>query len=693
MHSLWDDAEASSYLDRFADAGEDLALRVYTSQLIGRDETLVLHGGGNTSVKTRVRDRVRAGVEIDVLCVKGSGWNLVDIEPPGLPAVRLEPLRELRGLAALSDDEMVNQIRTQLLDAGAPNPSIETLVHAFAPHKFVDHTHADAVLALTDQPDGQQRCEQLFGDRVAILPWIMPGYPLAEAVAQALDERPSIDGIVLLRHGVISFGGTARDSYERMISLCALAETEVQRARVAVAVPPSPDGGSAAEGLLPRLRGAMARTAERGVYRRFVSEVRQSEVVLGFAARPDAKELCQRGPLTPDHVIRTKGHYLHLSVSDLADRESLDAAFEGYEQRYRDYFESNRNRMPGPLTMLDPRPRVLVVEGFGLVAFGTDPKSAAAIADIAEHTLDNISAAESIGRYDPLPAGELFEMEYWELEQRKLRKPIPSLRGHVSVITGAAGAIGRGVAIELGERGACLVLSDLEGEALHDLGREFVERFGSARVLVQPADVCSAASVDELFAVAARRFGGVDSVVPNAGIAKVAELSDLSDEDFAGVMDVNLQGVQRCLRAAARLLKLQDAGGDIVVQASKNVFAPGAGFGAYSASKAGALQLARIAAMELAPFGVRVNAINADAVFGDQDRSSGLWDEVGPDRMRSRGLDPSQMREFYRDRSLLRVEVTPRHVGRAVAFFVEGATPTTGAVLPVDAGVAGAFPR
>lgn len=710
MKNLWNDIEAAEFVERFApSSNEDIALRTYTSRLIGRDPSLVLHGGGNTSVKTTLPDRV-TGDPTPVLCVKGSGWDLVDLEPPGLPAVRLEAMRRLRGVGKLSDEEMVNQIRTQLLEASAPTPSVETLLHAFLPHRFVDHTHADSILVLTNQASGDAMLREALGDDVPFLPWIMPGHPLAEAVADVVEESPDCVGVVLLHHGIFTFGDDARESYDRMIDLCGRAERYAAKRAGGVpamlVVGDAPTGDAADDGaagrpaatalaeVVPVVRGALA-VGEGEATRRLVCEARTDADLVAFSRHPDAAALVSgTGPLTPDHVIRTKGPYLFLTPKQARDPDAVRRAVAEYADRYRAYFTANESRLPGPLVMLDPQPRVVVVECVGVLAFGSDLKAAGVAADLAVQTVRGKALAESIGRYAALEPGELFDMEYWSLEQAKLgKKAAPPLAGQIALVTGAGGAIGCGIADELLAVGAHVVVTDVDRARLDVVVARLGAQHGAGRVLGVPMDVTDDDSVRAAFDVCVSRFGGLDVLVPNAGIAHVSSLAEMDTAAFRRVVDVNLTGTMLVIREATRIFECQRTGGSVIVQASKNVFAPGAGFGAYSASKAGAAQIAKIAALELAPLGVRVNSINADAVFGDDEVPSGLWAEVGPDRMRARGLDPQELREFYRDRSLLKTAVTPAHVGRAVVFFATARTPTTGAVLPVDGGVPEAFPR
>jgi len=701
MESRWSDREGGAFVERLAPRwGEDLALRVYTSRLIGRDPDLVMHGGGNTSLKGTVTTLV--GERVEALFVKGSGWNLDAIEPPGLPAVDLAHLRKLRALRELSDEEMVNQLRTHLFDAGAPNPSVETLLHAFLPHRFIDHTHADIALVVSNQPRDavQAMVREAFGPRWAIVPYVMPGFALAKLAAEVYERDPSVEGLVLVNHGLFTFADDARTAYERMIAGVDRAERFVRtRARTA-----RPAGGARpAEGgarLAPVLRGALAEATgdPDRPWRRMILEHRVSEETLDILDGPDAARIADANPLTPDHVIRTKGPALllpdGLPLDDAkALRERVDAAVASYRAAYDAYFETNRPRARTRVTKLDSFPRVILVPGVGLFTAGRTKQDARIAADIAEHTLRAKALANAIGRYTALGDADLFDMEYWSLEQAKLGgAKEAALAGQVALVTGAAGAIGFAICRKLIDAGAHVVAADRDGERLDAAVGEFdPRRRGLAAGVMM--DVTEERSVAAGFAETCRLYGGVDILVLNAGVAHVSPIEATDPAAFRRVMDVNLVGYFLVLREAAALFRRQGTGGNVIVNSSKNVFAPGADFGAYSASKAGAHQLGKVAALELAAAGVRVNMVNADAVFGDAKRPSGLWQAVGPARARSRGLDPAELPDYYRQRNLLKARVTPEHVGNAVVFFASNLTPTTGATLPVDGGVPDAFPR
>ena len=696
MESRWTESEAARFRERYSAAGDPLSTRVYTSRLIGSEPDLVLHGGGNTSVKTRARDLF--GREVDVLHVKGSGSHLAAIEPAGLPAVLLAPLRDLRALDALSDEDMVAEQRRALVDPSAPTPSIETLLHAFLPAAFVDHSHADAILALTNQPDGERRVRALFGDRIGWVPYTMPGFALAKRAAEVFEKDPNVEGLVLEKHGLVTFGDDAKTSYTRHIELVGRAhayfdaQMEGRRpldARPVVAMREWKEIASVVRGALALRTGDLDRP-----FQRFVLEHRSSDEILHFAAASQGPALAASAPITPDHVIRTKGPYLFLERPPYGNLEAFSARLreeiDAYRIAYARYFDRNVAAKSVQRTMLDPTPRVLVLPGIGLVAVGETRSAARIAADIAVHTVRTKIWASSIGQYEGLSDSDLFDMEYWSLEQAKLGRSVaPPLQGQVALVTGGAGAIGEGVARELLRAGANLVLVDKDEARLEAVRA----RLADDRCEAVCGDVTDEGDVRDAFLRAAELFGGVDIVVVNAGVARAGALADLELEDFEAVTDVNLKGAFLTLREALFQMRRQATGGSIVVVSTKNVFAPGAELGAYSASKAGAHQLGRVAALEGAPLGVRVNLVNADAVFGGSENPSGLWQKVGPGRAAARGIANEDLEEFYRNRNLLKARVTPEHVGRAVVFFARQDTPTTGAVLPVDGGLPDAFPR
>ncbi len=699
MKNTFSSTDAISFAQSLAGCSEDLAMRTYTSRLIGQEADLVLHGGGNTSVKSTVRTVL--GDTCEVLQIKGSGWDLGTIEPQGFPALDLHYLQRLRALTTLSDEEMVNQFRTHMLDASAPNPSIETLVHAFLPHKFIDHTHADAIVTLTNMHSPEDRLREVLGDKIAILPWIMPGFPLSKKVAEAYEKQPDIEAIILLHHGIFTFAEDGETAYTNMIRYVTMAEEYISSCRTASSqtIKQSAMMPATAE-ILPLLRGALCIEKDHS-FRPFYLHTRTGDAILSCLQEDEAKNRYGGGVLTPDHVIRTKNYPLWLDPRGLSEEEATELIADqlgAYESKYLDYFNTQVNKKNVERSCLDTKPRVILIPGLGIVCAGHTEKAAVIAADIAEHTLLAKQRGSCIAPYQELAQSHIFDMEYWGLEQVKLGKssPLP-LAGMVAMVTGGGGAIACGIGRQLLAAGAHLYLTDIDAERLARVAELLADEFAHDRVSTLVMDVTSKQSVQEGMTQLIYESGGLDILVPNAGLAHVSTLAELDENTFRKVTEVNSMGVFQVIQAAIPIFRRQAELGKapmhIIINSSKNVFSPGAAFGAYSASKASAHQLGKIAALELATCNVRVNMINADAIFDDHGISSGLWDVVGPDRMRSRNLDPEGLKNYYRERNLLKADVFADHVGNAVVFFASSLTPTTGATLPVDGGVAAAFPR
>ena len=516
MQSAWIDRDAEAAVARYQSLGRDVALRVYTTRLLGQDPRLVLHGGGNTSVKTTIADL--NGDDVEVLCVKGSGWDMGTIEPAGLPAVRLAPLLKLRAREKLSDEEMVRLQRANLIDPASPNPSVEALLHAFIPHKFIDHTHSTAVLALTDQPDGEALCREVFGARVGYVPYLMPGFGLAKAAARVFEADPSVEGLILVKHGIFSFGADARQAYERMIALVSLAEARLAKNRKPAFVGAKlPARLAGVADVAPIIRGACSFPDSRtdGAWKRFVLEFRGNDAVMNFVNGTEVARYGQAGVVTPDHNIRIKNKPMVVAApaeGDLAGfRSSVRDAVAAYGEAYKSYFARNNARVGGIKTMLDTVPRVVLVPGVGLFGLGRSRKDAKIAADLAEAAIATITDAEAVGRFEPLPEADLFDVEYWSLEQAKLggAKELP-LAGQVAVITGAAGAIGSATARAFAAAGAEVALLDVDEAA----AQAKAKAIGGAALGIR-CDVTDAASVRACLRagrrrVRRRRYRGVE---------------------------------------------------------------------------------------------------------------------------------------------------------------------------------------
>ena len=679
MKSRWNDTDAEGMVRRYAQQGigRDLALRVYTSRLLGQDPLLVLHGGGNTSVKTTATDL--AGDAVEALCVKGSGWDMGDIEPAGLPAVRLKPLLKLRARDRLSDEDMVRYQRANLLDPGAPNPSVETLLHAFLPHIYVDHTHSTAVLSIADQPNAAALCAEIYGKRMALVPYIMPGFALAKKAAEVYEADPAVEGLVLVKHGIFTFGASAHESYERMIAMVTRAEERLAQNRKAVFVAaPVPKSIASIAAVAPILRGACAEKDAKteGAWRRLVLDFRTNQQILAYVNGAEVTRYAGQGVVTPDHTIRTKNIPLILPAPDAGDLAGFRAAARqaalDFSAAYHGYFARNNQGRDPQKRELDPLPRVALVPGLGLFGLGRSKKDAAIAADIAENTVLTITDAEAIGSFEALAESELFEMEYWSLEQAKLgsvaEKP---LAGQIVAITGGAGAIGAACAKLFKDNGAEIAVLDRDGEG----AAAVANKLGGA-ALGLACDVTDAASVPAAFDKIAAHFGGLDIVISNAGAAWQGRIGEVDEAVLRQSFELNFFAHQRVAQGAVRIMLAQGMGGCLLFNVSKQAVNPGPDFGPYGLPKAATLFLSRQYALDYGKDGIRANAVNADRI-----RSGLLTPEMIVERSQARGLSERD----YLSGNLLGREVTAEDV--AQAFLHQALSlKTTADVTTVDGG-------
>jgi len=679
MHSLWSDVDAERLVDRYAaeDVGRDVALRVYTSRLLGCEPRLVLHGGGNTSVKTATKDLLDE--EVEALCVKGSGWDMAAIEPAGLPAVRLAPLRKLRRREALSDEEMVRVQRANLLDPGAPNPSVETLLHAFLPHKYVDHTHSTAVLSLADQPDAAERCADLYGRRMGLVPYIMPGFLLAKKAAEVFEADPAVEGLVLLKHGVFTFGDTAQQAYERMIAAVSLAEERLAHRRKTVfAAARLPDVVAGAAEVAPILRGAcaIADPPSSGSYKRFILDFRSSAAVLNYVNGAELGRYGRAGVATPDHTIRTKNYPLIVPAPERGKldgfKQAVRDAVNRFVAEYHAYFARYNASQKTPKRELDPMPRVVLVPGLGLFGLGRSARDARIAADIAESMIETVTDAEAVGQFESVREADLFDIEYWSLEQAKLgqagEKP---LAGQIAVITGGAGTICLATARAMSAAGAELALLDIDAEAV----QAAASKLGGA-TLGLACDVTDVTAVRGTFDRIAEHFGGVDIVVSNAGAASQGRIGEVEDAVLRQSFELNFFAHQTVAQNAVRIMLAQGTGGCLLFNVSKQAINPGPLAGPYGLPKAATLFLVRQYALEYGTDGIRANAVNADGIRG------GL---LTPQFIERRAAAYGMTATEYMSRNLLRREVTAEDVAQAFLHHAV-ALKTTADVTTVDGG-------
>lgn len=650
MKNLWNDTEAGKHQGILAE-------RVYSSRLLGANPNLVLHGGGNTSVKGVSKNIF--GENETTLFVKGSGSDLATIEARDFVPVRLDAMLKLSRLEELPDIDMARELKLASLDPNAPAPSVEAILHALIPHRFVDHTHADAIVTLTNTPSGEARIRELFGDEVIVLPYVMPGFDLAKLCAEVFPAQatPRTIGMVLMNHGIFSFGDSAKQSYERMIELVGRADNHLNRnAALPSATEIAPTANWSA---VPELRKQVSAAAGFPLLLRSNTD----SATLAFARHPDIAEISQRGPATPDHIIRTKRLPL------------LGRDVEAYAQAYRNYFEKNSQAAKVSLTMLDPAPRVIIDPEFGLVSAGRSARDTQIIEDIYLHTQDIILRGEKLGGYQALSEADLFSMEYWDLEQAKLKKAgaPKAFAGEVALVTGAASGIGRACVQSFLNRGAAVVGVDINPavESLHGARADY---------LGITADMTSADAIKEIIERTIRHYGGLDMLVLNAGIFPGGKRIDaLGDDEWRKVMAINLDANLAIMREAHPLLKAAPKYGRVVVIGSKNVPAPGPGAAAYSASKAALTQLARVAALEWGADAIRINLVHPNAVF-----DTGIWT---PEVLAQRAAHYGMTVDGYKRNNVLREEVSSKDVAELTAemcgtLFAK----ITGAQIPIDGG-------
>ncbi|MGN7612049.1 bifunctional aldolase/short-chain dehydrogenase [Magnetococcales bacterium HHB-1] len=698
MKNRWSQKSAERYVTRYGPQwGEALALRIYSNHLLGEEPALVLHGGGNTSVKNSEVDLL--GERRLVLYIKGSGKNLPETTPEDHTALNLTRLIRMHALDALDDQRMMTEVRAQQIDPNQKPPSIEALMHAFLPHTFVDHTHPDAILALSNQKSGEEKLHKALGKDILFLPYVKPGFALAKAVLKAFEKRSHAKAMVLMQHGLITWGNTAEESYQRTIDLVSKAERFLVKQVKDELEPRRSTGEQEAKdryiNLVMMLRGLLTEPtghADRPHKTPIILPLVDEET-LEFVNSEQGKALALTPPLTTDHLIRTKPFNLWVEKPD-----DLSDAVTEFRTQYEAYFKRNQQRYP-EAKMVSSNPCVVMMPGVGCFCLGETLKDAEIARDITRQTIQAKRAVIcSGGMYQGLSEEHLFDMEYFPLQQAKLRREkchnaaLRPLGGRVAIVSGAAGAIGSGICRSLLKKGCLVGAADLPGEHLDSLIQSFEKEF-PGRSMAVPMDVTIPEAVEKGFDLLAFQWGGVDLVVINAGLAHVSSLADMQVAAFQRLQRVNVEGTLHMLSSTSRRLVDQGCGGDVVLISTKNVFCPGANFGAYSATKAASHQLARIASLELADKDIRVNMVSPDGVFSDGARKSGLWAEVGPDRMKARNLTETGLESYYQNRNLLKAKITAEHVANAVLFYALRQTPTTGATIPVDGGLPDSTPR
>jgi len=650
MENLWNDSEAAKHQGVLAE-------RVYSSRLLGANPALVLHGGGNTSVKDVWKNIF--GEDEATLFVKGSGSDLISIERKDFVPVRMEAMLKLSRLKQLSDMDMARELKLATLDPSSPAPSVEAILHALIPHRFVDHTHADAIVTITNTASGEKCIREIFGDEVIVLPYVMPGFDLAKLCAEVYPAQVTSRtiGMVLLNHGIFSFGDTAKESYDRMISLVGRAEDYLnKKAKLlpAVEIVPATDWTA-----LPELRKKVSTVAGFPMLLRSKCDSN----TLAFARHPKIADISQRGPATPDHIIRTKRVAM------------LGRDAEAYSLAYKKYFENNSKAAKVPLTMLDPAPRVIIDPEIGLILAGRTARDTQIIEDIYLRTQEIILRGEVLGGYQALDEADLFSMEYWDLEQAKLKKAgAPKVfTGEIALVTGAASGIGKACVQAFLDRGAAVVGVDINPVVESLYGKR-------ADYLGITANLTSLEEIKGLLEKTIRHYGGLDMLVLNAGIFPGGKkIEALADDEWRKVMAINLDSNLALMREAHPLLKVAPRYGRVVVMGSKNVPAPGPGASAYSAAKAALTQLARVAALEWGKDSIRINLVHPNAVF-----DTGIWT---PEVLLQRATHYGMTVDEYKRNNILHKEVSSRDVAELTAEMCGALfSKITGAQIPIDGG-------
>ncbi|MBM3924967.1 MAG: bifunctional rhamnulose-1-phosphate aldolase/short-chain dehydrogenase [SAR202 cluster bacterium] len=686
MRNLWSESEAQGK--------NELDTLVYQSRLIGADTSLVVWGGGNTSIKSTVKDF--RGRHVEALVVKGSGSDMKSIERKHFPSLRLDDTLALFDRDAMTDDEMVEYLGMCMLDPKAPRPSIETLLHAFLPFNSVAHSHADAIVSLTNTRECLDILKAVYGKKVSWVEYIRPGFKLSKLVGQTVKANPKVDGIILINHGLFTWGGDARQTYDRHIDIVTKAEEYIvskSRGKAVFNVVKSralPDDRrrALAAALAPTLRGAVSR--KQGVVLRYDD----AADILEFVNSKEAAELSQIGPATPDHTLQTKIKPMWVELDNPDDIEAskkqIKAAADQYADDYAAWYQANTdNKHP----MLDPYPRVILAPGLGMWSTGKDARAALIAGDIYHHTISVLKSASAIGHYSSLSDKDSYDVEYWPMELYKLTllPPDRELSRKVALVTGAASGIGLGIARRLAADGAHVFLTDIDADGVHKLAEELNKKHGYNRAAACVMDVTNEENVADAFRQLRLAYGGLDVLVSNAGIASAGAVHDLPLKDWQRSFDVNATGHFLVSREAVRLMRQQGMGGSIVFIGTRNITSPGNDFSAYSASKAAEAQLGKVIALENASHGIRCNIINPDAVF----EGSKLWSrDIMEQRAKTHGTTVEKLPDFYRQRNMLKVQITPADVAEIVVLFAGSrAAKTTGAMFPLDGGIKDAFVR
>ena len=670
MRNDWSEIEAKKYINKYKKLGHsrDMALRVYTTRLLGRNSELVLHGGGNTSVKTEIKDI--DGKKYKVLCVKGSGWDMAEIEPEGLPAVKLQPLLALKNKKNLSDEDMVAYQKRNLINIKSPNPSVETFLHAFLPFKFVDHTHSDAIMNVTNRPNGFKFCKKIFGKKVSIVPYVMPGFDLARKINEVYSKQPNINCLILLNHGIFTFADDAKKSYDLMIKYVSDAEKAIKKLRSKkIKQIKKFKTNFRPHEIAPILRGLLSENKDQ----KFIINYRSNKNLNYFINGKNVRSYSSKGTATPDHVIRVKPFPLIISPKQNCSIEDFkilaEKAFKDYRKKYVKYFNINKSKVKEKKTMLDTSPRVILVQNVGLFSVGNSLNASKIAGDLTETNARVISSVEETSKYKFIPEKDLFDVEYWSLEQAKIKKAKKPLEGNVVVITGSAGAIGSATYKLFKSYGAEIVLLDYDLKKIKALQK-------NVKDLCLHCDVTNKNSIAKAFNKICEIYGGIDILISNAGTAIGGSIAEVDDKVLRKSFEENFFSHQNCASEAIRIMKKQNINGCLLFNISKQSVNPGKNFGPYGLPKSALLSLCKQYAVDYGAYGIRSNGVNADRI-----RSGLLNDNMIKSRAKAREVSTDE----YMKGNLLLNEVKADDVAKAF-FHLAVSKKTTGAVLTVDGG-------
>ena len=670
MRNDWSEIEAKKYINKYKKLGHsrDMALRVYTTRLLGRNSELVLHGGGNTSVKTEIKDI--DGKKYKVLCVKGSGWDMAEIEPEGLPAVKLQPLLALKNKKNLSDEDMVAYQKRNLINIKSPNPSVETFLHAFLPFKFVDHTHSDAIMNVTNRPNGFKFCKKIFGKKVSIVPYVMPGFDLARKINEVYSKQPNINCLILLNHGIFTFADDAKKSYDLMIKYVSDAEKAIKKLRSKkIKQIKKFKTNFRPHEIAPILRGLLSENKDQ----KFIINYRSNKNLNYFINGKNVRNYSSKGTATPDHVIRVKPFPLIISPKQNCSIEDFkilaEKAFKDYRKKYVKYFNINKSKVKEKKTMLDTSPRVILVQNVGLFSVGNSLNASKIAGDLTETNARVISSVEETSKYKFIPEKDLFDVEYWSLEQAKIKKAKKPLEGNVVVITGSAGAIGSATYKLFKSYGAEIVLLDYDLKKIKALQK-------NVKDLCLHCDVTNKNSIAKAFNKICEIYGGIDILISNAGTAIGGSIAEVDDKVLRKSFEENFFSHQNCASEAIRIMKKQNINGCLLFNISKQSVNPGKNFGPYGLPKSALLSLCKQYAVDYGAYGIRSNGVNADRI-----RSGLLNDNMIKSRAKAREVSTDE----YMKGNLLLNEVKADDVAKAF-FHLAVSKKTTGAVLTVDGG-------